>query len=124
MCEIEELAEIDFGDFEGLLYDEIAARYPEAYRQWMEKPTEVRFPNGECFLEMRERVMSAFRSLLARHEGQTVALVSHGGVNRIIIAWALQMPDYCLFRLAQSYAAASLLEFVEGVPRLQLLNGS
>jgi alpha-ribazole phosphatase/probable phosphoglycerate mutase len=123
VCEMPELAEIDFGDFEGLLYDEIAARYPEVYREWMENPTEVRFPNGECFLEMRERVMRAFELLLARHDGQTVALVSHGGVNRIVIAWALRMPDECLFRLAQPYAAASLLEFVEGVPSLRLLNG-
>jgi len=122
MCEIEELAEIDFGDFEGLLYDEIAARYPETYRQWMEKPTQVRFPNGECFAEMQERVMKAFRGILARHEGETVALVSHGGVNRIIIAWALRMPEDCLFRLAQPYAAVSLLELVEGVPSLQVLN--
>jgi len=120
--EIAELAEIDFGDFEGLPYDEIAARYPEAYQQWMEKPTEVRFPNGECFSEMRERVLRAFQLVLARHEGETVALVSHGGVNRIILAWALGMPDDYLFRLAQPYAAVSLLEFVEGVPSLRILN--
>jgi alpha-ribazole phosphatase len=120
--EVPELAEIDFGDFEGLLYDEIAERYPDAYQQWMEHPTEVRFPNGECFAEMRDRVMTAFQLLLAKHDGETIALVSHGGVNRIIIAWALQMPDHCLFRLAQPYAAASLLEFVECVPSLRLLN--
>jgi alpha-ribazole phosphatase/probable phosphoglycerate mutase len=88
----------------------------------MEHPTEVRFPNGECFAEMRDRVMTAFQLLLAKHDGETIALVSHGGVNRIIIAWALQMPDHCLFRLAQPYAAASLLEFVECVPSLRLLN--
>jgi alpha-ribazole phosphatase/probable phosphoglycerate mutase len=73
---------------------------------------------------MRDRVLRAFQFVLARHEGETVALVSHGGVNRIIIAWALRMPDDCLFRLAQPYAAVSLLEFVEGVPSLRVLNGS
>ncbi len=43
----EDLREIDFGDFEGLLFDEIAARYPELYSVNGWNPlTEVRFPNG------------------------------------------------------------------------------
>jgi hypothetical protein len=47
---VADLREIHFGDFEGLPYDAIAARYPDLYRQWMETPTEVRFPNGEELL--------------------------------------------------------------------------
>jgi broad specificity phosphatase PhoE len=124
-CPIEivaDLREIDFGEFEGLPYDEIAARYPDLYRQWMETPTEVRFPNGERFSEMRGRILRAFDAIQREREGQTVAMVSHGGVNRILIAWALQMPGDCLFRLAQDYAAISLLTLVDGLPSLQLLN--
>lgn len=119
---VEDLGEIDFGDFEGLAYDEIAARYPDLYRQWMEKPTEVRFPNGESFPEMRVRVLSAFDTIQREREGQTAAIVSHGGVNRILLAWALQTPDHCLFRLAQDHAAINLLTLAEGIPSVQLLN--
>ncbi len=124
-CPVEVLAdlrEIDFGDFEGLPYDEIAARWPDLYRQWMETPTQVRFPNGESFAEMRVRVLRAFDTIQREREGQTVAIVSHGGVNRVLIAWALQTPDNCLFRLAQDYAAISLLEFIDGLPTVQMLN--
>ncbi|MGA3240706.1 MAG: alpha-ribazole phosphatase [Bryobacteraceae bacterium] len=119
---VEDLREIDFGDFEGLAYDEIAARYPDLYRQWMETPTEIQFPNGESFSAMRVRVLSAFDRIQRKREGQTVAIVSHGGVNRILLAWALQMPDKCIFRLAQDYAAINLLELVDGLPSVQLLN--
>jgi alpha-ribazole phosphatase len=119
---IDDLREIDFGDFEGLAYDEIATRYADLYRQWMEKPTEVRFPNGESFPEMRTRVLKAFEAIRSAREGQTVAIVSHGGVNRILLAWALQMPDASLFRIAQDYGAINLLVFPEGVPQVQLLN--
>ena len=119
---VADLREIDFGDFEGLPYDEIAARYPDLYRQWMETPTEVRFPNGESFCEMRTRVLRAFEAIRRDREGQTVVIVSHGGVNRILIAWALQMPDHCLFRLAQDHAALNLVTFTNGSPCLQLLN--
>jgi alpha-ribazole phosphatase len=118
----EDLREIDFGHFEGLTYDEIAARYPDLYRKWMEKPTEVLFPNGESFAEMRTRVLKAFEAIQHKHDGETIAIVSHGGVNRIVLAGALKMPDACIFRLAQDYAAVNLLAFIDGVPVVQLLN--
>jgi len=124
-CSLEvvaDLREIDFGDFEGLSYDEIAARYPELYRQWMETPTEVRFPNGESFSEMRARVLRAFEANRRERQGQTVVIVSHGGVNRILIAWALEIPDHCVFRLAQDHAALNLLTLTDGTPCLRLLN--
>jgi alpha-ribazole phosphatase len=119
---VEDLREIDFGDFEGLTYDEIAARYPDLYRLWMEKPTEIQFPNGESFAEMRVRVLKAFDTIQREREGQTVAIVSHGGVNRILLAWALQMPDNCLFRLGQDYGAMNLMTLVEGIPGVEALN--
>jgi alpha-ribazole phosphatase len=124
-CSLETIAdfrEMDFGAFEGLTYGEIAARYPDLYRQWMEKPTEIRFPNGENFTEMRTRVLRAFETILCERDGQTVMIVSHGGVNRILIAWALQMPAASIFRLAQDYAAMNLISFIRGTPSVELLN--
>jgi alpha-ribazole phosphatase len=119
-----DLCEIDFGDFEGLTYDEIAARYPELYRQWMDSPTEAQFPNGESFAEMRLRVLRAFETIRQNHEGRTVAIVTHGGVIRILLAWALAIPDACLFRIAQDYAAMNLLTWIDGVPIVQAMNVS
>lgn len=116
------LREIHFGDFEGLTYDEIAVRYPDLYRQWMETPTLVQFPNGECFAEMRARVLQAFEAILRKREGQAIALVTHGGVIRVLLAWVLQIPDACLFRLAQDYAAMNLLQWIEGVPTVRSMN--
>jgi alpha-ribazole phosphatase len=118
----EDLREMDFGDFEGLTYDEVAARNPELYRRWMENPTEVPFPNGESFPEMRDRVLRAFDAIERKHPGETVALVTHGGVNRILLANTLQIPDNCIFRLAQDYAAINLIEFMQGLPVVRLLN--
>jgi alpha-ribazole phosphatase len=116
------LCEIDFGDFEGLTYDEIAERYPELYRQWMESPTEVQFPNGESFATMRQRVLGAFHEIRAKHEGRTVAIVTHGGVIRIVLAWALGIPHVNLFRIAQDYAAMNLITIIDDVPIVKALN--
>jgi alpha-ribazole phosphatase len=120
--EAPDLREMHFGDFEGLGYDEIAARYPDTYRQWMETPAEVRFPGGEDFTEMRARVLRAFQTIQAETPEQTIAIVAHAGVIRILVAWALQMPLSALFHLAQDHAAVNLLTFVEGYPVLRLLN--
>jgi alpha-ribazole phosphatase len=119
---LEDLREIDFGDFEGLSYDEIASRFPDLFKQWMETPTEVRFPHGECFSQMHARVLEAFRKIHCEREDQTIAIVSHGGVNRILIAWALNMPGHSVFRLAQDFGAVSLMTFADGIPSIQLMN--
>jgi broad specificity phosphatase PhoE len=117
-----DLREMNFGELEGLTYDEIATRHPDIYRRWMDAPTEVLFPNGESFREMRVRVLQAFAAIQVESEGRTVAIVTHGGAIRILIAWALQMPDKCVFRLAQDHAAISLLTIADGFPIVQLLN--
>ena len=75
---LEGMREIDFGDFEGLSYDEIAQRYPEIYRNWMERPTETRFPNGESSEHMRTRVVKTAELLRSRHANQSVAVVKIG----------------------------------------------
>jgi alpha-ribazole phosphatase len=117
-----ELCEIDFGLFEGLTYDEIQVRYPQLYSEWMARPTEVEFPDGESFAVMRERVLRCAASLLSLHREKTIALVSHGGVNRVLLAEALGMDQRELFRVAQSYAAVSVVDYFNQRPLVRLVN--
>jgi alpha-ribazole phosphatase/probable phosphoglycerate mutase len=114
--------EIDFGLFEGLSYEEAEQRYPEVYAEWMSHPTRVRFPEGESYPEMRERVLSAGRVLRTRHVGETFVLVSHGGVNRTLLAEALGLPDANLFRMEQGYAAVNIIDFYGDEPIVKLMN--
>jgi alpha-ribazole phosphatase len=116
------LCEIDFGEFEGKPYEEIERTHPEIYRQWMEHPTETHFPNGESFRQMQSRVLQAFRELCSRNPGETIAIVSHGGVNRIVLADALGIPAPNIFRIAQRYAAMNLLTLIEDYPSVELMN--
>jgi broad specificity phosphatase PhoE len=71
---------------------------------------------------MRLRVLRAFEAIRKSNEGRTAAIVTHGGVIRILLAWALEMPDRNLFRLAQDYAAMNLLTWVDGAPIVQSMN--
>jgi len=121
---LEAFSEINFGSFEGLSYEEIERRYPSLYQQWMACPTEVEFPNGESFLAMRRRVCDAAQSLRRLHCGESIAIVSHGGVNRILLASALGMPSAHIFRLAQRYAAINKIVYIEDQPVVEIVNGS
>src|SRR5687768_7011010 len=65
----ERLREIDFGAFEGLTYDEISTRYPQTYDQWMTRPIDVVFPDGESFTTMAARVREALEQIRRKHPG-------------------------------------------------------
>ena len=119
---LEGLCEIDFGDFEGLTYEEIEKQYPDQYKRWMTRPTEIHFPGGESFVQMQTRVLATTTKLCQRHQGESIAIISHGGVNRIILAEALGMPPTHIFRIAQRYAGLNLVVFYEGVPTVELVN--
>jgi alpha-ribazole phosphatase len=119
-----ELCEIDFGELEGLTYDEVARRYPDEYRAWMERPTEITFPGGESFMTMRERVLRCAARIRASHSGQMVAVVTHGGVNRVVLADALGIAPRDIFRLDQSYAAISVIDYYDQTPVVRLVNYS
>lgn len=115
-------AEMDFGDFEGLTYDAVKARFPDVYARWMISPTTVEFPNGESFARMRRRVAAAIDEIKARHNNQTTAIFSHGGVNRIALIEALNLPPENLFRLEQNYGCANVVDFYGDFPVVRVVN--
>ena len=117
------LREIDFGAFEGLTYEDIARRFPEKYEEWMNHPTDVVFPGGETFGAMAARVADAFDGLRRTHAGQAILAVSHGGVNRIVLAAALGLDASRVFRLDQAYACVNVIDYLAHEPIVRLVNG-
>ncbi len=71
------LKEIHQGEWQGMLVTEIRRRYPQLFARWEEEPWSVRVPGGETLEEVQRRVFQAVDDILARHPGQTVAIVSH-----------------------------------------------
>jgi alpha-ribazole phosphatase/probable phosphoglycerate mutase len=117
------LRELDFGHLEGRTYDDIEREQPEFFRSWMETPTLVRFPGGESYGELRERVSAALDDIVTANHDRTVALVSHGGVIRAALALALGLPDDRAFALALGYARISIVDVFDGTPIVRLVNG-
>ncbi len=74
------LRERCFGEFQGLTWAELSERDPEAARRWKLREPDFAAPGGESLRIFSERVLAAVRALAARHAGQSLLLVTHGGV--------------------------------------------
>jgi broad specificity phosphatase PhoE len=116
------LRELDFGELEGVLYEDIEAARPELFREWMETPGSVRFPGGEALADLRARVRPTVAEIRERHEGEAVALVAHGGVIRVVLADALDLADGAFFRLGQAFGGLSIVDWVDGTPVVAVVN--
>lgn len=118
------LRERNFGLWEGMSFDEIKEKYPDEFTAWAGNPLEFSPVNGESTLEVRDRVMDAFEKIVQAHPGERVAIVGHGGVNRIILCHILGIPLENIFRVEQDFAALSIIEFWDRYPVVKLMNGT
>ncbi|MBI4241978.1 MAG: alpha-ribazole phosphatase [Candidatus Rokubacteria bacterium] len=116
------LREMAMGRWEGLTAEEIQSREPDAFREWMERIGEFPFPEGESVPDLLARAWPVVEGIMRTHPGGRVAIVAHGGTNRVILCRALGVPLERLLTFGQDYAALSLLEWDGGRWALRLLN--
>jgi broad specificity phosphatase PhoE len=116
------LAEIDFGEFEGLTPDEIARADPEFHARRTAAPATVRFPGGESYADVRSRAVPAVEEIARRHPERTAVAVAHAGPIRVVLAWALDMPDEASFRLAVPHASVGVVDLHGGWPMVRGLD--
>jgi broad specificity phosphatase PhoE len=117
------LLDINFGEWQGLLAKDVAHRYPDLYRAWLEAPHTVQIPGGESLNVVRSRVTAALDEVVARHRDQAVAFVSHTVVNRVLLCAVLGWGNDCFWRLGQETCAVNVFAVEEdGDFSIQLLN--
>jgi probable phosphoglycerate mutase len=94
------LKEISFGEWEGMTRAEIEERFPEESAVFFNGKDVRRGRTGETFIEVRRRVGESLDDIAGRHPGQTVGVVSHGGVTRAWVTELLGLPYQHRNRLA------------------------
>ena len=117
------LTDFHVGQWEGLRHAELQQN--EAYRTFLQHPDQAPFPGGERLADVRERMLSSVSQALADNElGASIAIVSHAGPLRVLIAHYLGMPLDSFHRLRVSPSSVSALRFdsEDGPPRLLSLN--
>lgn len=116
------LLDVDFGGWQGLSNEEAAKRYAEIYNTWLERPQDVQFPNGESLEELRQRVIAAVEKLAVEHEGQTVVLVSHMVVCKVLLCAMLGLDNSHYWQVGQDVCAINSFEISDGASTVSLIN--
>lgn len=84
------LLECEFGEWTGRTLTDLA-KLPE-WRTVQREPSRFRFPGGESFVELRDRMRATIERVRAGHEGGIVACFSHADPIRVCLSDLLGMP--------------------------------
>lgn len=78
---INELREINFGEWEGLTLEEISCKFPKEFNKWRTDKLEGPMCGGDLSIEKAStRAKNAIKEITAKHKGKTVLIVAHGGI--------------------------------------------
>ncbi len=116
------IADIDFGQWQGLTPDEVKVRWPEIHHAWYNVPHSAHIPGGETLDDLRVRGMAAVNELAARHAGQTIVLAGHTVINRVILLGVLGLGNDRFWRLQQDTCAINVFTTENGEFTLVSLN--
>jgi phosphoserine phosphatase len=103
------LDDLDYGAWQSLTHTAVAAEWPTMYHRWERTPQLVRFPNGESLQDLLTRAADAVRLALENHPAQTIVMVGHESLNRVLLLHVLDQPLSAYWKLAQSPCAINEL---------------
>lgn len=83
-----DLAEQNFGDWQGEVRAEVYARHGDPHSLWL-VPPRMRAPNGESFADLCDRVAPVVARLTEAHAGRDIIAVAHGGTIRAALQLAM-----------------------------------
>jgi len=111
-----------YGVWQGLPHDEVRQRYPEMYKDWVERPHTLKVEGGESLRMVRRRSMRALADIVERHDRQTVVIVAHRVVNKVMLCAILGLGNSHFWRIRQDTCALNVFEWSEGQYIMQSLN--
>ena len=116
------LNECDFGDWTGRRLRDLSK-----LKSWsiiQKQPSSFRFPNGESFTEMQNRMQKTVNKILERHPGETVVCVSHADPIKAILASAVGTPLDLFQRIVVGPCSTSVVLYTKERPLVLTLNSN
>ncbi|NTW71404.1 MAG: histidine phosphatase family protein [Eubacteriaceae bacterium] len=100
--------EIDMGIWDGMSFDEIKEKYPEQHEERGKDLEKYIVQGGESFSMCQKRAFLALNSIVNNTKGNIV-IVSHAGINRVLISWLLERNLNNFFSIPQPYGCINIL---------------
>jgi probable phosphoglycerate mutase len=101
-----------------MLFTEVAAQFPAEYRLWHEEPHRLVLTvdgrEHRPIPALYAQAAEFWQAVLPKHDGQTILVVAHNGINRALISTALGIPQAYYQSIQQSNCAISVLNFSQG----------
>jgi len=107
---LDELREINMGEWENQTIDYIKEHFYEMYEKRGSNMDTFIPPGGESFEQLQKRVMPAFESIVLNTTKNTL-IISHAGVNRVILSKLLDFPLKDIFEINQPYGCINQLSW-------------
>lgn len=120
----DDLNDIDYGAWQFMPFEEARRDDPTLFAAWFATPQQVRFPRGESLQDAAARTANVLRLIGARHRDDTVVLVGHDSVNRVLLLQLLGLPMSAYWRLAQDPCCLNEADVGGGDTRILRLNAT
>lgn len=120
---VNNLMEVDLPLWQGMLLQEVREKFTSDYRCWQQRPDELmmlvpqssgtteHFPVRSLFSQAQQ----FWQEVLPDHQGETILIVGHNGINRALICTALGISPRRYHSLQQSNCGISVLNFSGGL---------
>jgi alpha-ribazole phosphatase len=119
-----ELRELSFGTWEGMSVAEVERTYPGQMKERMESVATFQADGGETYSQLQARVIPKFEEIVSRHPNDKIAMVCHGGVNRVILGHLLGISIDKIFRIHQDYAALNIIQYYDQEPVVEYIGNA
>ena len=121
---VQELREMNFGEWEGLTLQEIRERFPDELDKRQSDLIHFSPPgDGESVGELSERIVPCLKKIMKEEQGKDILFVGHGAVNRVILSEALGLDMNQMFRLQQDYGCLNIVDYFVDSTLVRLING-
>ena len=105
-----EIREVNYGQAEGLTFQEISRLYPELAKMIANFDQRMAFPGGEAFADFVERTISFLKRLDKHDPEETILIVSHSGPLRVLVCHLIGLDQSCWWRLRFDNCSLSILD--------------
>lgn len=116
------LLDINYGQWGGRSFDDVAARWPDLYRRWQTAPHLVQIPGGESLADVRARAGQGLEEIVSRHDNEIVVLIGHQVVNKVLVCFVLGLDNSAFWRIRQDTCCINRFDYDDGAFTLLTLN--